>query len=68
MNQVLRLDSRYIKEVDNTCADTILRLVKDNLIHLTVLFRNFLNLSTYRCYYPAPELISVLFNALLNNS
>ena len=68
MNQVLGLDSGYIRGDDNTCADAISRLVKDNLTHLTTLFQNFPNLSTYRRYHPAPELISVLFNALLNNS
>jgi len=68
MNQVLGLDSGYIQGDDNKCADAISRLVKDNLTYLTSLFQNFPSLSTYRRYHPAPELISLLFNALLNNS
>ena len=38
INQVLDLDSRYIKGYDNICTDTISFLVKDNLTYLSTLF------------------------------
>ena len=66
MNQVLGVDSTYIKGDDNICADGISHLKKDDLTALTALFQKFSNLATYRHYYLTPELISTLCNTLIN--
>ena len=64
VNQPLGIDSEYLPGEDNDCADHISRL-KDSL---TSLFQKFPKLAHYRRYHPAPELLSIIYNALLNNS
>ena len=68
VNQVAGLDSAHISGNDNDCADNISRLTKDSLKSISALFQKYPKLASYHRYHPAPELISLIYNALLNNS
>ena len=67
MNQVIGLDSDYIKDTDNRCTDHISRIRRNSLISISKLFQIYPELANYRRCHPSPEPISLIFNALLNN-
>ena len=68
MNQHTGLDSEHISGSNNGCADSISRLTKDSLTSISSLFQHYPALAGYHRYHPAPELISLIYIALLNNS
>ena len=67
VNQTAGLDSAHISGDDNDCADNISRLNKDSVSSISSLFQKYPKLASYRRYHPSPELISLIYSALLNN-
>ena len=66
-NQSAGLDSAHISGTDNDCADNISRLTKDLISTISSLFQKYPKLASYHRYHPSPELISLIYSALLNN-
>ena len=66
-NQSAGLDSAHISGDNNDCADNISRLTKNSISNIFSLFQKYPKLASYHRYHPSPELISLIYSALLNN-
>lgn len=65
-NQVVGLDSDYVEGDTNTCADSISRLTKQDFSSPFSLFQQFPELASCHRYHPPQELLSLIYDALLN--
>ena len=67
MNQIIGFDSRYIASNDNNCADTMSHISKNSLVYISKLLQAYSKLATHRRYHPVPELVSLIYKALMND-